>query len=190
MITMIKKVISFFQRKGLTSSFLFIFSALIISLIICVCIIGIYSCSLSNNRTGVFATIFMVASSSYAIGNILGLIFGIPKTVQGQTKSLSPQKRISYQVNTSLEQISDWLTKMIIGAGLVELKDITIFLVNISKKISLDINHPHAQSIIVASILCFMILGFFVTYFSIRLYIANALAAANTQLQEGSEEDK
>jgi hypothetical protein len=33
-----------------------------------------------------------------------------------------------------------------------------------------------------------MILGFFVTYFGTRLYIANALASANAELQEISKE--
>ncbi|WP_446011014.1 hypothetical protein [Candidatus Electrothrix sp.] len=101
---------------------------------------------------------------------------------------MKPENRISYQINTNLEQISDWLTKMLVGAGLVEFKELVKFLVNISTDISADIGHPNAQSIIIASILCFAILGFFITYFGTRLYIANALASANTELQGISEE--
>ena len=186
---MLKNFILFFQKEGVSSSFQFIFLTLIGSLLACICIIAIYACSLSGNCREAFTTLFMVAVSSYAIGNILGLIFGIPKTVQDQTGTPLEQKKLFYQVNTSLEQISDWLTKMIIGAGLVELKGLTVFLVSISKKIAADIGYDKAQSIIISSMLCFFILGFFVTYFSTRLYIANALAEANAELQETSEEN-
>lgn len=185
---MLEKYILFFRRQGVSSSFLLIFSVLIASVIVCVAVVAIYACSLPSASKEAFSTLFMVAVSSYTVGNILGLIFGIPKTVQDQTGKTSQQKKLVYHVNTSLEQISDWLTKMIIGAGLVELKDLTVFLVSISKKIAEDIAHEQAQSIIIASILCFFILGFFVTYLSTRLYIANALVKANAELQETSEE--
>ncbi len=185
-----KNIILFFRREGINSNFIFIFSTLIASLLVCLCVVAIYAYSLHSKSLEAFSTLFMVVISSYAIGNILGLIFGMPKTVQEQAEKSSSKKQLTYNINTSLEQISDWLTKMIIGAGLVELKDITAFLANISKEISADIGHENAQSIVIASILYFMILGFFVTYFSTRLYIANALAAANAELQESSEESK
>jgi hypothetical protein len=130
----------------------------------------------------------MIAASSYTIGNILGFLFGIPKTIQHE-KNPSKTDNVDYQVNTSLEQISDWLTKMIVGAGLVELKDIKTSLVSISARIASDIGNERSQSIIIASIICFMIIGFFVTYLSTRLYIADALADANAELQKDSKEN-
>ncbi len=184
-----KRIASFFQQEKITFSFLFIFSGLVLGVILCFTCIAFYSLSLSGkNTTAVLATLFMVTSSSYLIGNALGFLFGIPKTIQEQDGIKSGNK-ISYQINTNLEQISDWLTKMLVGIGLVELKGLLKFLINISTKISLDIGHPNSESLIIASILCFIILGFFVTYFSTRLYIANALASANTELQGISEKN-
>ena len=184
-----KKIISFLRKEGITSSFLFIISCLAAALAACFFVVVIYSQSLLGNHNGACSTLFMVAASSYAVGNMLGFLFGIPKTIQGE-KDPSKTKNGGYQVNTSLEQISDWLTKMIVGAGLVELKDIKTSLVSISVRIAGDIGNEKSQSIVIASIICFMILGFFVTYLSTRLYIANALAAANAELQEDAEEDK
>ncbi len=174
-------------------SFVFIGGALFVSLLFFFVSIAAYSLSLQGiNTTAVLVTLFMVTASSYLIGNILGFLFGIPKTHQepsaGQTHENGSEPKIEYQINTNLEQVSDWLTKMLIGVGLVEMKDLMQFVVNISSKISSDIGHPNAESMIIASILCFMILGFFVTYFGTRLYIASALAAANVELQEISEE--
>ncbi|MGR0482735.1 MAG: hypothetical protein ACTFAL_15405 [Candidatus Electronema sp. V4] len=184
-----KKIVNLLRQQGLSSSFILTFSCLIFVLLVCLFVLVLYSHSLPANSNGACATLFMVVSSSYAVGNILGFLFGIPKTIQGE-KDPSKTDNVGYQVNTSLEQISDWLTKMIVGAGLVELKDIKTSLVSISAKISRDIGNTQSQSIVIASIICFMILGFFVTYLSTRLYIANALAAANAELQEDAEEDK
>jgi hypothetical protein len=181
---MIKGIVSFFRREGVTSSFLFIFSSLIAALLFCFGTLVLYASSLPNNFCRAFAILFMVAASSYAIGNVLGFLFGIPKTIQDQKNS----SEVTYQVNTSIEQLSDWLTKMIVGAGLVELKDLIALIRNISAKVVADIGSQSSQSIVIASIICFMVLGFFVTYFSTRLYIANALASANAELQEFSDE--
>ena len=64
----------------------------------------------------------------------LGFLFGVPKVVQEQhtagkkdqvaTDANNPQSSgFVYQqrVNSNLEEISDWLTKIIVGLGLVEL---------------------------------------------------------------------
>jgi hypothetical protein len=183
---MIRNIISFLRKEGVATSFFFILLCLIAALVACFFVVIIYSQSLPSNSKGACAILFMVAASSYTIGNILGFLFGIPKTVQDERKA-SQTGKVGYQVNTSLEQISDWLTKMIVGAGLVELKDIKTALVNISVKVASDIDNPKSQSIIISAIICFLILGFFVTYLSTRLYIANALASANTELEETSE---
>ncbi len=46
---------------------------------------------------------------------LLGFLFGLPRTLD-QSDSTAP-----LVTNTNLDQISDWLTKILIGLGLVEL---------------------------------------------------------------------
>jgi hypothetical protein len=48
----------------------------------------------------------------------VGFLFGIPHTVQG---TAAPTDGTQYQGNTNLEQVSDWLTKIIVGVGLVQI---------------------------------------------------------------------
>ena len=48
----------------------------------------------------------------------MGFLFGIPRTVQSSTRSTGATQ---YQANTNLEQVSDWLTKIIVGISLVEI---------------------------------------------------------------------
>src|ERR1700677_651140 len=49
-----------------------------------------------------------------AAGSLIGIVFGVPRSAND-----------SDAVNTNMEQISDWLTKLLVGAGLVELKDLS-----------------------------------------------------------------
>jgi len=66
-----------------------------------------------------------------AIGGLLGFLFGVPKLgAATPTESAAAnggadsQSRGFFRGNTNLEEISDWLTKIIVGVGLVEAKDI------------------------------------------------------------------
>jgi len=78
----------------------------------------------------IFGAGALVAGASFLIGGLLGFLFGIPKSIEIQSgkiesiTSLDDSKQDFYQENTNLEDISDWLTKIIIGVGLVELTTI------------------------------------------------------------------
>jgi hypothetical protein len=72
----------------------------------------------------------MVAAGGFAIGTALGFLFGIPRTLTAGGRAQhaaagadesADDGRPRYQPNTNLEDISDWLTKILVGAGLVEL---------------------------------------------------------------------
>jgi hypothetical protein len=67
----------------------------------------------------VVATAAITAGAAALAGSLLGLLFGIPKA-----KATDPANSSSgplYQGNSNLEQVSDWLTKLLLGAGLVQL---------------------------------------------------------------------
>lgn len=72
----------------------------------------------SGARWGAYATADLIASASFLAGGLVGFLFGIPRAVQGST---APSGATQYQANTNLEQVSDWLTKIIVGVGLVQI---------------------------------------------------------------------
>ena len=67
---------------------------------------------------GVRWSLYMLATAVVAV--ILGLIFGVPRA----RTEFSAESTERYASNSNLEQISDWLTKLLVGAGLVELKNL------------------------------------------------------------------
>src|SRR5262249_14798329 len=80
----------------------------------------------------------LVGGSATAIGAAFGFLFGIPRTVQ--EPSTRPAEGFyvesAYHTNTNLEQISDWLTKIIVGATLIELQNLIPFFESISTFVS------------------------------------------------------
>lgn len=69
------------------------------------------------------ATALFVAGVALATGGMAGFLFGIPRSAQEPQGSagLPLEQASEYKVNTNLEQISDWLTKIIVGIGLTQL---------------------------------------------------------------------
>ena len=59
----------------------------------------------------------LVAGGAFLAGGLLGFLFGIPRSLAVQ-EGVADQG--GYQPNTNLEQISDWLTKILVGVGLVQ----------------------------------------------------------------------
>ena len=136
-----------------------------------------------------------------SVGVLMGFLFGIPKVFQGQGEAATseaangskPEERgPSYrmQVNTNLEQISDWLTKIIVGVGLVELKQIPDSLLRLAAFIQPGLGSgEEARVMALAIILYASLLGFFLGYLVTRTYIAGIFRRADEQLVAQVEVD-
>src|SRR5262245_22255856 len=55
--------------------------------------------------------VYMLATALVAA--IAGLVFGVPRA----RADFAPEASERYEANSNLEQISDWLTKLLVGAG-------------------------------------------------------------------------
>jgi hypothetical protein len=65
----------------------------------------------------------IITTAAGAVGAVLGFIFGIPRALQAP--NLPADVRYTrYLANTNLEQISDWLTKILVGVSLVQIGNI------------------------------------------------------------------
>ena len=72
-----------------------------------------------------------LAGASTLVGSIIGFLFGVPVRERnpGVDATGAGNRTIGYRPNTNLEQISDWLTKIIVGIGLVQFPKIAHFFV-------------------------------------------------------------
>jgi hypothetical protein len=107
---------------------------------------------------------------------IVGFLFAYPRTLQGDPEKKSPYEQ---RVNTNLEQISDWLTKIIVGLGLVELKQIPPKLSEASNWMAQSFTNvapPPLQlsSFCSAFIIYFSVLGFLAGHLATRMFLSAA----------------
>jgi hypothetical protein len=120
-----------------------------------------------GSRLSIFTASVLLAFAAATVGALLGFTFGIPKTVAkaGDTGAVS-----QYTGNTNYDQISDWLTKILVGAGLVELSKIGSFFAEISSVLG-PYYGTAAPAIIPTIIITYAITGFLTTYLWARLYL-------------------
>ncbi len=129
------------------------------------------------------------------VGVLGGFLFGIPRVLQGSESggagaspsssvpsTLPAQPPYQQRVNTNLEQISDWLTKIIVGLGLVELRSIPRHMHELAGWMASGITtgdpDRYAPSC-AAIVIYFSIIGFLVGYLLTRLFLADAFRRAD-----------
>jgi hypothetical protein len=135
----------------------------------------------------VFGSGVLIGGASFFLGGFLGFLFGIPKTIKQQPQTTtsstgSPVFQQQFLENTNLEDISDWLTKIIIGVGLVELTQIPSLLNQYSVMISPALGGmPSSGAFGIALLVFYSIIGFLVIYLATRRYMDDELQRKRDQ---------
>jgi hypothetical protein len=159
------------------------------------CYLGVIGCLIividaAGTGTSFLKTLsvaLMAAGAAMLVGGLLGFLFGVPHTREGEqvptpTKSPEDQGRqsesvvdsalMSYRPNTSLEQISDWLTKILVGVGLVQIKSIPGKLKDLAAYIGQDLDGTTRTNAFVLTILIyFSLTGFIFGFLWARIYL-------------------
>jgi hypothetical protein len=83
---------------------------------------ALFAAQAPTGRAGaaVVAAALAVSSASAMSGAIVGFLFGIPRALAQDHQRDTGQGPL-YAPNTNLEQISDWITKILVGLGLVQI---------------------------------------------------------------------
>ncbi len=178
----LKKLI---EDSGFTSKVFFGFFVISLMFLGGVFCIVKFGCTVKdeNQSIQVITITLMIALSSHVIGWLIGFLFGIPRTVNDVSENKNSHNEIKYRINTNLESISDWLTKIIIGVGISQFNNIKNYLMDISNYFSMSMKINNLNPLITTVIIYFSIIGFFSGYFSTRLILSGALIEADNKLQ-------
>jgi hypothetical protein len=76
-----------------------------------------------------------------AVGALIGFLFGVPKSQSGDTSTVRSEDG-PFRPNTNLEQVSDWVTKIIVGIGLVQFREIGTFVHNLGQAVGDSVRDP------------------------------------------------
>jgi hypothetical protein len=125
----------------------------------------------------------MTAGAACGVGGLLGFIFGVPyrrESSDGNRENAQNHEGIldarnsssQYRPNAALEQISEWLSKMLVGAGLVELTSFPAKLDNLAKYISRGIGGgTQAETFSLAALIYFATCGFIFGFIWARIFL-------------------
>jgi hypothetical protein len=126
----------------------------------------------------------LTALAAGAVGGMLGFLFGIPRTLAGDNGSVPGPGSASaappvMRANTNLEQVSDWLTKILLGATLVQVDAIATGVSNIANGLEQQIakigglaSLSGIGAILILLIVLFFAAGFLTLYLQTRTFLA------------------
>ncbi|MDH6112180.1 hypothetical protein P3T36_006794 [Kitasatospora sp. MAP12-15] len=136
----------------------------------------------------------MISCATAVSGGVLGFLFGIPHasgsggsgatgsgtTASGATGADPTTAAADTTPNTNLEQVSDWLTKILLGVGLTQLSSIWAHLRQLARALAPALGgRSDSAPFAAALVVYFVLLGFLGGWLLTRLMLAGALSRAD-----------
>lgn len=103
------------------------------------------------------------AMASIAVGALIGFLFAVPR--------INPEVKIRSRLipNANVEAVSDWLTKILVGVGLVNFKSIGLFVDGLATQLAQDTGRTHAYAL--GLIVYFWAVGVIQGYVLTRIFL-------------------
>jgi hypothetical protein len=147
-----------------------------------------YSAGGTTRNWSALSASAMIALASAAAGGFLGLLFGVPRSLgveQPSAAGAAPGTGLpAIAANTNLEQISDWLTKIIVGVTLTQLGAIKRGAADLFNAMAPVLGDRTGTSAFVGSVVVyFAVVGFFGGWLYARLRLGIAMSSADAWLE-------
>ena len=162
-------------------------------------------------QRGLNTALGLLCSMAFAVlGSLFGFLFAIPRSgssadsmstdanVASLTRNASvptggsQPSTLNRAVNTNLEQISDWLTKVLVGIGLSQIVQAPNALRNLAAYLATGLGGPTETATVVASLIViyFSVVGFIGGYLVTRLVLQSAFLRADRSRPHSEEHTK
>lgn len=135
----------------------------------------------------------LIAGASFSLGGLLGFLFGIPRLLN--SINVPDNLKIKNQImqNDNLVQISDWITKIIVGVGLTQFYQVPKGLMSIGEYLAPSFSNNNfddlsAKHIAIVVVLYFLVVGFLCSYLWTRLYFSKMLAENQNEIDSIQQE--
>jgi hypothetical protein len=138
------------------------------------------------------ATALLLSFACVITGGLVGFLFGIPRSLQHkqvpdtakEPGAAGGPEALGYRPNTNLEEISDWLTKILVGVGLTQLLQVPEHLARFAAYCRPALGgNDVAERFALAILLFFPSCGFLFGYLWTRLFLGGALREADRLAQ-------
>lgn len=152
-----------------------------------------YPFTLSSIQPKLVFICLLIAFAAFISGYFLGTLFGMPKRNNAQDSN--------YALNNSLVEISEWLTKIIVGLGLINLKQIPGYMKKFGAFVqeTTGVTDGSINIFSISIVIFFSLFGLYIGYNYMRLVLSRQykdeddnlltqLAKANDAKQKAEEE--
>jgi hypothetical protein len=119
----------------------------------------------------------LITISFFAVGAVLGLLFGVPHSSDQTGSGGSPWSLLP---NTSFDQMSDWLTKILVGVGLTQLVGVPSRLQALGSYLAPALGGSDTSAdVAVALVIASSTIGFMTSFVFTKLVLSPDLADAS-----------
>jgi len=136
----------------------------------------------------VFGSGFFLAGASTVCGSAVGFLFGVPRhneSSPGPGAQANAKREDGYHPNTNLEQISDWLTKIIVGIGLVQFPEGIALLKTLGTTAGPAFGtSPSGEIIAISLVVHYLLVGFFQGFLLAYLWLPGAFSRATSIIRD------
>lgn len=145
----------------------------------------IYAASENVQHGSTFWSVLAVglatAGAALLAGVLLGFLFGLPRVaVRGNPDAGSS----GLETNSNLDEVSDWLTKILVGLGLVQLGRISHAVSGIGRELAPGLGGvPGAKGFAIALLIYAAIDGFLIGYIWTRVDLSRVFQRAHENLR-------
>jgi hypothetical protein len=154
-----------------------------------------------GSKGGSWATLsasVMIAAAALVSGGLIGILFGVPRSIAaGPQPAGNPQAGPAGEVgasigaNTNLEQISDWLTKIIVGVTLTQFGTIKREGGQLFHSLAPAVGGGSGAAAFAGSIVIyFVVVGFLIGWLYARLRLNLAMSGADAMLELSRRADR
>lgn len=149
---------------------------------------AVYSWALVGNAgPAVFSLALLLGLAALLGGGLIGFLFGVPRKLQ-ETRPAGDPGTPGYAGNTNLEQISDWLTKILVGVGLTQILQVPGQLQRLAAFLAPALgDQPSSQVFALGLLGYFSVGGFLIGYLSTRLLLTRAFEQADIVVDTKTE---
>ena len=123
----------------------------------------------------------MAGGAALLSGGLVGFLFGVPRTRDETSprqndpidqRAASRDSSTTYRPNTSLEQIADWLTKILVGVGLVQIQSMPDKLRGLARYVAPGLGAgAGSETFALAIFVYFSVCGFVFGFLWARIYL-------------------
>lgn len=140
------------------------------------------------SRLQTFALTNVYSLASVMVGGLLGFLFGVPRFRSGNGRAESTVTPNTALPNTNLEEISDWLTKIIVGVSLVQIANIGDAARRLFETLGAALGTGESAAAFAGCLVVFAGgLGFIFGWLGARTWIAWLLKGPDTETSDRSE---